>query len=69
MNLDELTDMIAQMGIEMQNRREEIVEATEIALALRSDFDQLIYMVLAHKDAGATERLDDYALYLKEKWG
>jgi hypothetical protein len=68
MNLDELTDMIAQMGIEMQNRREEIVEVTEIALALRSDFDQLIYMVL-NLDPSSTKRLDDYALYLKEKWG
>lgn len=68
MNLDELTDMIAQMGIEMQNRREEIVEVTEIALALRSDFDELIYMVL-NLDPSSTKRLDDYALYLKEKWG
>lgn len=68
MNLDELTDMIAQMGIEMQNRREEIAEVTEVALALRSDFDQLIYMVL-NLDPSSTKRLDDYALYLKEKWG
>tara|TARA_R110001592_G_C12959618_1_gene732170 strand:+ start:83 stop:253 length:171 start_codon:yes stop_codon:yes gene_type:complete len=56
------------MGIEMQNRRDEIVEVTEVALALRSDFDQLIYMVL-NLDPASTERLDDYALYLKEKWG
>jgi hypothetical protein len=68
MNLDELTDMIAQMGIEMQNRREEIAEVTEVALALRSDFDELIYMVL-NLDPSSTKRLDDYALYLKEKWG
>jgi hypothetical protein len=68
MNLDELTDMIAQMGIEMQNRREEIAEVTEVALALRSDFDELIYMVL-NLDPASTQRLDDYALYLKEKWG
>ena len=68
MNLDELTDMIAQMGIEMQNRREEITEVTEVALALRSDFDELIYMVL-NLDPSSTKRLDDYALYLKEKWG
>ena len=68
MNLDELTDMIAQMGIELQNRREEIAEVTEVALALRSDFDELIYMVL-NLDPASTKRLDDYALYLKEKWG
>lgn len=68
MNLDELTDMIGQMGIEMQNRRDEIVEVTEVALALRNDFDELITMVL-NLDPGTTEMLDDYALYLKEKWG
>ena len=66
MNLDELTDMIGQMGIEMQNRRDEIVEVTEIALALRSDFDELISMVLRNEPRA---RLNDYANYLKQKWG
>ena len=66
MNLDELTDMIAQMGIEMQNRREEIAEVTEVALALRSDFDELISMVLRQEP---WVRINDYANYLKQKWG
>lgn len=66
MNLDELTDMIGQMGIEMQNRRDEIAEVTEIALALRSDFDELISMVLRNEPRA---RLNDYANYLKQKWG
>ena len=68
MNIDDITEMIAQMGMEMQLRRKEIEDATEIALALRSDFDELIYMVL-NLDPASTKRLDDYALYLKEKWG
>jgi len=68
MNIDDITEMIAQMGMEMQLRRKEIEDATEIALALRSDFDELIYMVL-NLDPSSTKRLDDYALYLKEKWG
>ena len=45
-----------------------VAEVTEVALALRSDFDELIYMVL-NLDPASTKRLDDYALYLKEKWG
>ena len=68
MNIDDITEMIAQMGMEMQLRRKEIEDATEIALALRSDFDELIYMVL-NLDPSSTKRLDDYALYLKEKGG
>lgn len=67
MNMDEITEMIAQMGIEMQQRREEIEDATEIALALRSDFDELLTMVL-NLDPATTEMLDNYALYLANKW-
>jgi len=67
MNMDEITEMIAQMGIEMQQRREEIEDATEIALALRSDFDELLTMVL-NLDPATTEMLDNYALYLTNKW-
>jgi hypothetical protein len=66
MNMDELTDMIAQMGIEMEKRREEIVEATDIALALRSDFDELISMVCRCEQWA---KIHDYAELLKQKWG
>jgi hypothetical protein len=66
MNMDELTDMIAQMGIEMEKRREEIKEATDIALALRSDFDELISMVLRREQWA---KIHDYVELLKQKWG
>ena len=66
MNMNELTDMIAQMGIEMEKRREEIKEATDIALALRSDFDELISMVLRREQWA---KIHDYAELLKQKWG
>ena len=66
MNLDELTDMIAQMGIEMEKRREEILEATDIALALRKDFDELISMVLRQEQ---WVKIFDYADYLNQTWG
>ena len=66
MNRDELTDMIAQMGIEMEKRREEILEATDIALALRSDFDELISMVLRREQWA---KIHDYVELLKQKWG
>ena len=66
MNMDELTDMIAQMGIEMEKRREDILEATDIALALRSDFDELISMVLRGEQWA---KIHDYAELLKQKWG
>jgi len=66
MNMDELTDMIAQMGIEMEKRREEILEATDIALALRSDFDELISMVLRREQWA---KIHDYVELLKQKWG
>ena len=66
MNMDELTDMIAQMGIEMEKRREEILEATDIALALRKDFDELISMVLRREQWA---KIHDYVELLKQKWG
>ena len=66
MNMDELTDMIAQMGIEMEKRREDILEATDIALALRSDFDELISMVLRREQWA---KIHDYVELLKQKWG
>ena len=66
MNMNELTDMIAQMGIEMEKRRVEIVEATDIALALRSDFDELISMVLRREQWA---KIHDYVELLRQKWG
>jgi len=64
--MDELTDMIAQMGIEMEKRREDILEATDIALALRSDFDELISMVLRREQWA---KIHDYVELLRQKWG
>lgn len=66
MNIDEITDMIAQMGTEMQQRRVEIEEATMLALALRKDFDELISMVLRREQWA---KIHDYAELLKQKWG
>lgn len=66
MNIDDITEMIAQMGMEMQLRRKEIEDATEIALALRSDFDELIAMVLRNEQ---WIKIQDYADYLSQKWG
>ena len=66
MNIDEITDMIAQMGTEMQQRRVEIEEATMLALALRKDFDELISMVLRQEQ---WVKIFDYADYLNQTWG
>jgi hypothetical protein len=66
MNIDEITDMIAQMGTEMQQRRVEIEEATMLAMALRKDFDELISMVLRQEQ---WVKIFDYADYLKQTWG
>ena len=64
MNMDELTDMIAQMGTEMQQRRVEIEEATMLALALRKDFDKLLNMVLSD----CTGDLQELSKLLILKW-
>lgn len=64
MNIDEITDMIAQMGTEMQQRRVEIEEATMLALALRKDFDKLLNMVLSD----CTGDLQELSKLLILKW-